>query len=95
MLIIEQHSDGITFKIKVQPKASKNELKGVQGDSLKVKLTAPPVEGAANEACIRFFAELFSVAKSQVEIITGHTSRTKLLKVKGLTKEEAEKRLNL
>jgi len=74
-------------KIKVQPRASKNEIKGVQGDALKVRLTSPPVDGAANSACQSFFAEILDIPKNQVNIVAGQTSRNKTLLIEGLSKE--------
>jgi uncharacterized protein len=79
-------SDGITFKVKVQPRASRNAVLGMLGDSLKLALTSPPVEGAANSACIAFFAKLFSVGKSCVTIVSGQKSREKVIKIAGLDK---------
>ncbi len=93
MLDIKETVEGVTFKIRVQPRASKNQLAGEYEDALKVRLTAPPVDGEANQACIEFFAKLFGVAKSQVEIISGQTGRNKILKVLGVTGQQAEKLL--
>ena len=90
---IQETTDGIQFKIKVLPRASKNEISGVQGDALKIRLTAPPVDGAANEACIEFFAELFKVPKKAVCIITGHTGRLKIIRVEGISKTDLMKRI--
>lgn len=90
MLEIKQLSDGISFKVKVQPKASKNEICGYLDDALKIRLTAPPVDGAANEAVVSFFAKLFRLSKSQVEIISGHTGRNKVLKIKNISLDQAK-----
>lgn len=86
MIEIRENKQGVFFKIKVQPRASKNEVAGLVGDALKVRLTSPPVDGEANEACIKFFADTLSIPKSSVEIINGHTSRTKTIFIKGLNK---------
>lgn len=94
MVDIQTHGQGVSFKIRVQPKAAKNQLAGIMDDALKVRLTAPPVDGAANKACVEFFADFFGVAKSQVEILTGFTGRTKLIKVNGLTKAEAAEKIS-
>lgn len=80
-MFIEENESGITFKVFVQPKSSRNAVVGLYGDALKVKLTAPPVEGAANDLCIRFFSKLLSVPKSAIEIQYGHASRTKILRI--------------
>jgi uncharacterized protein (TIGR00251 family) len=67
----------------VQPRSSKNQLCGIQGAELKIRLTSPPVDGAANKLCREFFADLFDVSKSSVEIISGETSRHKRLRIIG------------
>lgn len=77
---------GITVKVRVQPRASRNAINGLSGDSLKLALTSPPVEGAANAACIKFFATLCGVAKSQVVIAGGQKSREKIIAVTGIDK---------
>ena len=83
MLSIQKTEDGVTFKIKVQPGAGKNEIVGVQGDALKIKINAPPVKGKANKALIDFLVKQLGVKKSEVEIISGHTSKIKKIKVLG------------
>lgn len=85
-LDLKESPDGITIKVKVQPRASKNAIAGLLGDSLKVSLTSPPVEGAANAACVEFFADLCGVAKSKVTIVSGQKSREKIVRVAGITK---------
>lgn len=77
MLLIHEHPEGITFKIFVQPRSAKNTIVGLHDDALKLKLTAAPVDNAANKMCVKFLAKTLGVSKSQVEIISGHTSRTK------------------
>jgi uncharacterized protein (TIGR00251 family) len=89
MLDIKETPEGVTFKIRVQPRAAKNQLAGAYEDAIKVRLTAPPVDGEANQACIEFFAKLFGVGKSQVELAAGHTGRSKIIKVLGVTEEQA------
>lgn len=74
--------DGVTLRIKVQPRASKNEIAGIQGDELKVRLTSPPVDGAANESCREFFAALLKVPRQDVVVTQGEKSRHKLLRVR-------------
>lgn len=95
MFSLKEDSQGIIFKIKVQPRASKNEVVGVLGDALKVRLTAPPVDGEANESCISYFAKLFKVTKKDVEIISGHTGRNKTIFIKGITKDTFNNVINL
>jgi len=77
MLSIRQHPEGVVFKIFVQPRSAKNMIVGLHGESLKIKLTAPPVDNAANKMCIKFLAKSLGISKSQIQIIAGHTNRTK------------------
>lgn len=95
MLSIREEKDGVVFKVRVQPRSSKNQVAGLFGDALKVRLTAPPVEGEANEACCAFLAKLLGVSRSRVEIVSGHTSRNKLVGVEGITLEKVLKTLAL
>jgi hypothetical protein len=93
MITIHDTAYGATFAIKVHPRAKKDEIAGEIGEALKVALTAPPVEGKANEACIRFFAELLRVPRSSVTIAAGESSRNKIIRVHGLTAGQVEERL--
>ncbi len=81
---------GFTLSVRIQPRASKNELVRLEDGSLKIRLTAPPVDGAANEALVKFLADRFSVAKSLVEIVSGHTSRDKIVRINGVSSAAAE-----
>jgi uncharacterized protein (TIGR00251 family) len=82
MLSIQHHPAGLTFKICVQPRSSRNMVVGLLGDALKVKLTAPPVEGAANTMCIEFLARCLGVPRSSVEIRAGQTARIKQILIR-------------
>jgi uncharacterized protein (TIGR00251 family) len=93
MVAIQNSSSGATFAIKVHPRAKKNAITGEVGNVLKIALTAPPVDGKANEACIEFFAKLLKVPRSSVTIASGQTSRNKVIRVAGLSAEEIKKRL--
>jgi len=88
-----ESSEGITFVVRVHPRAKKNAITGEVGDALKVSLTAPPVEGKANEACIDFFAKLLKVPRSSVTIASGQTRRSKVIRVAGLTAQQVRDRL--
>jgi hypothetical protein len=90
MLWIRETPDGAMFKVAVQPRGSKNEIVGVHGDALKIKLTAPPVDGAANKMCIVFLAKRLNVAPSAIEIVHGHRSRLKTVLVRCMTKTAVE-----
>jgi hypothetical protein len=81
---LREHRDGVTIDLHVQPRASKNEVVGVQGEELKVRLTSPPVEGEANRLCVEFFAKLLKVPKSTVELVAGEKSRHKRLLIRGM-----------
>ncbi|HMK76382.1 MAG TPA: DUF167 domain-containing protein [Thermodesulfobacteriota bacterium] len=78
----------IIFKVYVQPKSSKNEVVGPYRDGIKVKVTAPPVEGKANECLIRFLAKEFGISPSSIEMIKGHHGREKTLKISGNVNQE-------
>jgi uncharacterized protein len=93
MFAIRNASDGISFSVRVHPRAKKNAITGELGDALKVSLTTPPVEGRANEACIEFFAKLLKVPRSSVTIASGQTSRNKVIRVAGLTEQQVRDRL--
>ena len=93
MIPVSQTDGGVTFAIKVHPRAKTNAITGIVGDALKVSLTAPPVDGRANEACIEFFAKLLKVPRSSVTIASGESGRNKVMRVSGLAAEEIGKRL--
>jgi len=79
----------IFINIHLQPRASKNEIAGIHGESIKLRLTSPPVDGAANSHAIEFFAKKLGVQKSKITIVSGEKSRHKTLKVAGISLEEA------
>ena len=93
MIPIQNSPSGATFAIKVHARAKKNAITGELGDALKVALTAPPLDGRANEACIEFFAKVLNVPRSSVSIAAGHSSRNKVIRVAGLSAEEVRVRL--
>jgi len=93
MAVIKNSPAGVTFAVKVHPRAKKNAITGKVGDALKLALTAPPVDGKANQACIDFFAKLLNVPCSSVTIAAGQSSRNKVIRVAGLSVEEVRKRL--
>jgi uncharacterized protein (TIGR00251 family) len=87
---ITSSNDSLILSVYVQPRASKNQICGIQGEELKIRLTSPPVDGAANKLCREFVAELFDVSKSSVEIISGETSRHKRLRISAKAAQIAE-----
>jgi len=92
---MNEDSADVSFAVKVQPRAKRNAIIGELGDALKISLTAPPVEGRANDACIEFFANLLEVPRSSVSIASGKSGRRKVIRVAGLTSDELRKRLGL
>jgi len=81
--LITETSEGITLRLHLQPRSSRTEICGIQGGELKVRVTSPPVDDAANRLCIEFFAKTFKVPKSAVTIISGQKSRHKRLHISG------------
>jgi uncharacterized protein (TIGR00251 family) len=79
------------FAVKVLPRAKKTELAEKIGDLYKLRLAAPPVDGKANDACVRFFAERFGVSQSAVRIVQGLTNRTKVIEIDGIDLTEVER----
>lgn len=90
---ISSAEGGAAFPVRIVPRASKNEISGRYGDAVKIRITAPPAEGAANQALIDFLADVLGVRESRIEILSGHASRDKIVCVVGLTPEEVEARL--
>jgi len=95
MAKFNESASGVTFAVKVHPRAKKNAITGEVGEALKVALTAPPVEGKANEACVEFLAKLLKVPRSSVSIASGLASRNKVVRVSGLTGEQVRERLGM
>ena len=95
MVAIHERDGGVTFAVKVHPRAKKNGITGEIGDALKVSLTAPPANGKANEACIEFFAKLLKVPRSSVTIASGQSNRNKVIQVVGRTAQEVRKLLGI
>jgi len=91
---IRQSNDDTIVSVLVQPRASKNALCGLQGDELKVRLTSPPVDGAANKMCCAFFARLLGCTKSSVSIERGHSSRHKQIRIAACTAAQVQKMLH-
>jgi len=84
---------GLTLRVRVQPRASRDALSGERDGALVVRLTAPPVEGAANEALARFLGKALGVAPSAVRVVSGATGRNKVVSVAGLDAATARERL--
>lgn len=93
MIRLTEVSGGIRFSVHVQPRARRTEIVGAHGDALKLRLQAPPVDGAANEALIAFLATALGVPSRNVDIVSGASSRTKVVEVRGVARELAERAL--
>lgn len=88
---VQPTATGVRMSIRVQPRASASELAGVFGDAVKVRLTAPPVEGAANEALVEFLAGTFGIPRRAVTIVSGARSRSKIVELTGITEERVRR----
>jgi uncharacterized protein len=86
---------GVSLSLLIQPRASRSELVGVRGDVLRIRLAAPPVDGAANEALVRLLADLLEVPRARIRIAAGLGSRRKRVEVSGLAVGEVARRLGL
>ncbi|HEY5974284.1 MAG TPA: DUF167 family protein [Geobacteraceae bacterium] len=90
---VRQTADGVCIRLHVQPRASRNEICGLHGDELKLRVTSPPVEDAANRLCSEFLARLLGIAKSKVSVVAGRTSRHKTVMIQGVTLAAVMERL--
>jgi uncharacterized protein (TIGR00251 family) len=82
-----------TLKVRVQPKASRNQVDGFEDDTLRLRVTAPPTEGQANNGVIALLAKTLGVSKSRLEIVRGHSSRDKIISVQTLSEQEVRRRI--
>lgn len=89
--VISDSKDGVTLAVHVVPRSAKNEIVGLHGEALRIRVHAPPVGGAANAALVATVAEALGVAKRQVEIVSGHASRRKVLRIVGLSAAEVQR----
>jgi uncharacterized protein (TIGR00251 family) len=89
-LDVRANEVGVTFPVIVQPRSKKNEMVGLSGGALKIKVTAPPIEGAANEAVIKLLSQTLRIKKSNIEILMMKTSRRKLIQCKGTSMSEMQ-----
>jgi uncharacterized protein len=85
--------DGVLLSVKLQPRASANEIGEPFGNELRIKVTAPPVDAAANEALIKLLAGKLDCARNRIELMRGHKSRHKIVKLHGFTPEEVRQKL--
>jgi len=85
----------LILKVYLQPKSSRNEIVGPHRDGIKIRVTAPPVEGKANDALIRFLAEKLGIPASEIEIIRGHHTREKILRISGMNSQTCPAQLRV
>jgi uncharacterized protein (TIGR00251 family) len=90
---LHAQADGVVLSVKLQPRASANEIGEPLGNELRIKVTAPPVDAAANEALVRLLADALNCGRNRVELARGHASRHKLIKLRGFTVEEVAHKL--
>jgi uncharacterized protein len=90
---LREQAGGVLLAIKLQPRASKNEIGEPLGDELRIKVTAPPVDAAANQALVELLADVLDCSRGQVELIRGQTSRHKVIRIRDLAADEVAKRL--
>jgi uncharacterized protein (TIGR00251 family) len=93
MIAVSDHPLGATFPVRVHARAGRTAITGTMGDALKLSLSAPPVEGRANAALTEFFAEVFAVPRTAVQVVTGERSRNKVIRVSGRSAAELQQRL--
>jgi uncharacterized protein (TIGR00251 family) len=93
VISIRDTPQGATFAVRVQPRARRNAILGEIGDALKLALTAPPIEGRTNEACVEFLADFLKLPRSSVTIAAGETSRNKVIRIARISAGELRRRL--
>ncbi len=94
MIPVNQNNSSVSFRVRIRPRANVDRITGEFGDALKLSLTAPPIEGRANQACIEFFAKLLNVPRSSVTIASGLGSRNKVIRVADVSTEYVRDRLS-
>jgi uncharacterized protein (TIGR00251 family) len=87
--------DGVILSVKLQPRSSSNEIDKPAGNELRIRVTAPPVDSAANTALVRFLADALDLPRNQVELVRGLTSRHKVIKLSGISPESVTARLGI
>lgn len=93
-LYLEEKDGAVVFKVLVQPRASRNELVGIHGDFLKIRITSPPVENQANKKVCEFLSKLMGVGKRQVAIVEGQKSKVKKVRISDSSLDEVQHKLN-
>ncbi len=91
----ERTPDGVRIRLRIQPRASRTEVVGLHGNEIRIRLSAPPVDGAANEALLRFLSDQLSVPRSAVRLISGESGRSKVVTISGVDVDEVAIKLGL
>ncbi len=94
-LISETSSGSVLLQVMVQPRASKDQVVGIHGNHIKIRLTSPPVEGAANKALVKFLSKKLKIPASKITIKRGQRARQKLLEVEGASAKDVKKKLGI
>ena len=92
---IHELKGGVRIAVRLQPRSAKNQVVGWQNEALKIKVTAPPVDGEANKALIHYLSQSLGDSKSSCKIIAGETSRNKIIEIQGISKQEFMERLKI
>ncbi|MGH9885494.1 MAG: DUF167 domain-containing protein [bacterium] len=82
---VHESNGRVRFSVRVQPRASRSEVVGLYGSALKIRLAAPPVDGAANDELVKFLSNLFAVPRRAIMILAGEASRSKIVEIEGIT----------
>jgi uncharacterized protein (TIGR00251 family) len=90
---LKEKDGGVVIPVRVQPRAAHASIAGAHGGALKLKITAPPVDGEANRACTRMLSDLFRIAPSRIQILNGHKDKNKVFLLEGVSVPEIENRL--
>jgi hypothetical protein len=90
---LKEHDGGVVVDVVLQPRASRNEVTGIQGGRLKIKVTSPPVEGMANKKLCEFLADLLGIGKQRVQVIAGQAARIKRVKISDVSMDEVQRKL--
>ncbi len=83
--VLKEDPEGVTLRVRIQPGASRDQIVGVTEGALRLRITAPPVEGAANRQCIKFLAKKLHIAKSKISLLKGEHARVKVLRITGIS----------
>jgi len=91
--VMKEDPEGMTLRVRIQPGASRDQIVGVRETVLRLRITSPPVEGAANRQCIKFLAKKLHIAKSRITVLKGEHARVKILRIDGISSADLKKLL--